>query len=157
MEQIVKTICLLLCLIITACASNVHNSEYLFADMELQIQDDFLKSNTKIEPGVACGQFKKSIKGCFKLIVEDESRKASQLIYTDSKGQVLIKKFTPSINFIYLTKRKEQAINTSKSLVEDKRYVLKKWQEAVELHYYEKSTVVYYWDGTKFDNIWVSD
>lgn len=142
-----------------SCSSVELDSIYSIEDMDKEFQAYYIEDFGKDQPpGIVCGKFFENKDGCFKLISNKKEEGAIELVYEDStKHYVLVKKFNPPNGFIFLSKRKGRLISSSKALDDKKAFVLKEGQDAVELHYYEKSTVVYYWNENKFDEIWVSD
>ncbi len=129
---------------------------YSYRNMEKETREFLIKMNIS-HPGHVCGHFRKEVKGCFKLISEHSDKGAVKLIYTDKEvDEYIVKAFSEPINFVYLTKRKQRTIKSSKALMKEE-YILRRDQDAIELHYYEKSTVVYFWVNDSIEEIWISD
>lgn len=153
-----KIVVLILHFLLLGCVSAQIDNAYEMENVDSDLRQYLKKELPTSHPGLVCGQFKGDKKGCFRLIGQLSDGKAIELKYVDPDGTAgIIEKFPYPTNIVFLTLYNRKKIKSSKALPESKEYDLRDNQDAVSLHYFEKSTVVYYWDGKKFSSIWISD
>ena len=143
---------------LTSCSTNsIFRNIYEVEDTETELQEFLLGEGIR-DPGKVCGEFVPNEKGCFYLVKSSsKTNKASRLIYTNKNEMtIVLEKFDPPINFIYLNSYTNKEINSSKALPE-KSVTLPIGINSVALYYFEKSAVVFFWNGSKFDQIWIND
>lgn len=141
--------------LVLSCSSYELN-QYETKDLAPDVEAYFVKNQLN-DPGKKCGTFKKNKTGCF-ILNKNNSGKAVELIYKKRKSEIeIIKKFDKPVNYIFIQKYSKKKIVSSAALEAEKTFHLEDWQESVVLHYFEKSSVVFFWNGSQFDEIWISD
>jgi len=133
---------------------------YQIYDMEDILQDYYTNDLKRINPGLACGDFKmENNVGCFKLLVDKRQGKVTKLIYHElsTDGQLELYEFTPPANHVLIEKIYESKLKTSNALSEHEEVVLNTGQPSLRLIFFGKSAVVFYWKNGVFHKIWTTD
>ena len=128
--------------------------------MEDSLQDFYTNDLRKINPGLACGNFKNDNNvGCFKLLVDTMNGKVVKLIYhelsNDNKYELF--DFVPPVDDVLIEKIFESKLITSDVLTKHEEVVLEANQPSLRLVFFGKSAVVFYWKNGAFHKIWTAD
>jgi len=148
-------------LINVGCVVNEGKSSRLYevSDMEDLLRDYYTNDLGRISPGIACGNFKAGNDvGCFKLVVNKE-RKAVSLLYenlSDGKIENVYQLDSPS-DFVFIEKVENKKLENSTAFTRHKEVELEEGQPSLQLIFFEKSAVIFYWKDGRFHQIWVSD
>lgn len=133
---------------------------YQIHDMEELLQDHYTNDLRKINPGLACGDFKNENNvGCFKLLVNTRHGKVEKLVYHElSSGDVLeLYKFDPPVDYVLIEKIYAPKLENSNALTGHEEVVLEANQPSLRLVFFEQSEVVFYWKNGSFRKIWTAD
>lgn len=133
---------------------------YQIYDMEDSLQDYYTNDLRKINPGLACADFKSDNNvGCFKLLVDTTHGKVTKLIFHElSNGDKFeLFEFVPPVDDVLIEKIFDSKLETSKTLTEHEEVVLKAGQPSLRLVFFGKSAVVFYWKNGAFHKIWTDD
>jgi len=158
-------ILLVLCVFILSNCSlrsidNTNYRLYQIYDMDEFLLDYYTNDLKKINPGLACGDFKNENNvGCFKLLVNTNNGKVEKLVYHElsSVDMVEIYKFDPPVNYVFIEKIYTHKLKNSNALAEHEEVVLEANQPSLKLVFFEKSEVVFYWKNGSFHKIWTAD
>jgi hypothetical protein len=146
-------------IIYSGCSYNEKYRLYQLSDMDVLLQDYYVNDLKRISPGLACDIFKGKGNGlgCFKLLVDSRHGKVVKLVHQEMWGggaTDLIYEFDPPVNYVYIEKLNQQNIQGHDP---DEEVTLKKDQPSLELVFFEKSSVAFYWETHTFRSIWTSD
>ncbi len=140
-----------------------HYRIYEVSDMDDYTRDYYTNDLRGTSPGIACGNFKTGNNvGCFKLLVRKKDGALRSLVYDDDEGTEKIYEIEygpPSGGgyLVYIEKIYESQLEQTALLPGHKEVKLAKSQPSLQLNFFEKSAVVFYWKDDKFNEIWVSD
>lgn len=155
---------LVICACLLSCCSLQQDSTryrlYQIYDMEESLQDHYTNDLRRINPGLACADFKNENNvGCFKLLVDTMHGKVTKLIYHElSSGDKLeLFEFVPPVDDVLIEKIYDSKLETSHALTEHEEVVLEAGQPSLRLVFFGKSAVVFYWKNGAFHKIWTAD